>query len=298
MPLASWWRWRPLACPSADTTVSRGSAARSPTVRTASRSSRRWVAGPTPQSASTGSGWRKASSSPGRITVTPGPGVEPRRCRPGAWPPATPSLARNLLAATPTEQARPWSLEHVGPDGVRDLHRRAVQPAGAGHVEERLVEGQRLDQRRVGAEHVHHAPADLAVVAVVAREEHRVRGRAAAPAPRAWPSGRRAHGPRTRRRPRRRGCRCRRRPPAGPAARGGAAARRTRRTRPCRRGGSSGRPPPPSPTFDVEAVAVGAGRRGSGRSRHPSQRPVSQSVSGSPPNGGRRPAGRRSRRRA
>jgi hypothetical protein len=64
------------------------------------------------------------------------------------------------------------ALEDVGPDGVGDLDRRAVEPAGAGHVEEGLVEGQRLDQRCVRAEHVHHAPADLAVVTVVPGQEH------------------------------------------------------------------------------------------------------------------------------
>ena len=67
------------------------------------------VTGPTPQSRPTGSGCRKASSSPGTTTVTPSP----------AWTPCTEarglasweaSLARNLLGATPTEQVRcSWS---------------------------------------------------------------------------------------------------------------------------------------------------------------------------------------------
>ena len=67
-------------------------------MRTPRRASRARVAGPTPQSRSTGSGWRNASSSPGSITS-----------RPSGLEVSDASLARNFVLATPTDTVRPVS---------------------------------------------------------------------------------------------------------------------------------------------------------------------------------------------
>ncbi len=50
-----------------------------------------------------------------------------------------------------------------------------MQGQRAGDVEERLVERERLDDRRVTLEDLVHLPAHLAVVGVIAVEEHGVR---------------------------------------------------------------------------------------------------------------------------
>ena len=104
------------------------------------RSSRASVAGPTPHSAWTGSGCRKASS------------LARRRPRPPRRRPAGPratarglaasdaSLARNFMAATPTEQVRPSRRCTSARIWRAIASTGAVQPTGAGHVEERLVE--------------------------------------------------------------------------------------------------------------------------------------------------------------
>ena len=55
------------------------------------------VFGPTPQSASTGSFWRKSSMRSGAITVRPSGFFQPDAI-----------LARNLFGATPAETVSPW----------------------------------------------------------------------------------------------------------------------------------------------------------------------------------------------
>ena len=120
--------------------------ARRPSGRPA-RASRLAVAGPTPHSASTGSGWRKASSSAGRTTTTPGPGRLPARSATGLAAREA-SLATSLERPTPTEQSSDSSIAHPLPDAVGDGLGRAEQTPSPGHVEERLVEADRLHQRR------------------------------------------------------------------------------------------------------------------------------------------------------
>ena len=90
------WRCRPDARPSIETSVASASWATSPTVVIPRLRSFPAVTGPTPQSRSTGSGWRKASSPSGGTTSRPS-GL--------ATPLAT--LARNLVLATPTVIGRP-----------------------------------------------------------------------------------------------------------------------------------------------------------------------------------------------
>ncbi len=51
----------------------------------------------------------------------------------------------------------------------------AEQSRRTAHVEKRLVERERLDQRRVPSEDLVHLPADLAVQIVVTGQEHSVR---------------------------------------------------------------------------------------------------------------------------
>ena len=90
------WRCRPDARPSIATSVASASCATSPTV--VSPTSRRFAAvtGPTPQSRSTGSGCRKASS-PSVGTTS----------RPSGLATALATFARNLVRATPTVIGRP-----------------------------------------------------------------------------------------------------------------------------------------------------------------------------------------------
>ena len=211
----------------------------SPTVRTPSRSRRARVAGPTPHSARAGRGRRKVDSAPGATTCTPVPGSGPVVAARGLAA-SDASLATILVAATPTEQVRPSSASTSLADGPPDARPVPQGPQRAGDVEERLVEAQRLDERRVRPEDRHHAPADLAVVGVVAGQEHRVRGTAGAPGRSAWRRRPRRRGPRSWPRRRRPGRRSHPRRPVARAARGAATARRTRRTRPCRRAGSCG----------------------------------------------------------
>ena len=67
----------------------------------------------------------------------------------------------------------------VAPDAGCDLDTLTEQARGARDVEEGLVEGERLDERRVALEDLVHLRADLAVQGVVAGKEHGLR---AAPA--------------------------------------------------------------------------------------------------------------------
>ncbi len=61
-------------------------------------------------------------------------------------------------------------LDRVGDDG-----RRTEQSFAAVHVEERLVEAQRLDERRETQENLANLPADGGVVFAAHRQEHAVR---------------------------------------------------------------------------------------------------------------------------
>ena len=204
----------------------------------------------------TGKGWRNASS-------LPRPHDEHARARAGCrrapalgLAASDASLARNFTVATPTEQRRPMLVDHLAADAVGDLLARRRRGGGPRHVEERLVERDRLDERGARPQQVHDPGAHVAVVGVVAGRGTRRAGTAGGPGSTAWPSARRSAAPRsdaaatTPRSPV---------PPdhhrPGPAARVGAAARRTRRTRPCRRGGSTRRRPTARSTAVVHDAA-------------------------------------------
>ena len=67
-------------------------------------------------------------------------------------------MARNLLWLSPTETVTPISrLDALLEAGEGDGRRRLMQPLGAGQVEERLVDRQRLDGRRQ-RQHQRRAP--------------------------------------------------------------------------------------------------------------------------------------------
>ena len=93
----------------------------------------------------------------------------------------TGQLGQELVGRYPDAAPQALLLLDVASDGVGHPGGRPVQPAGSGHVQEGLVQGQRFDQRRVATEYRHHTAAHLAVVAVVPRQEHEVRAEATCP---------------------------------------------------------------------------------------------------------------------
>ena len=144
LPQASAHRCAPPATPSSRRKVACGTCAISPTVRRPSRPRTSSARSPTPHSALTGSGCRK-SSSPSAGTTS----------RPSGLQRADAILATNLTGATPTEQVMRLLLADLRPDQLRDRPRRAQPALRAGHVEERLVERERLHFRGDRAEDGH-----------------------------------------------------------------------------------------------------------------------------------------------
>ena len=147
---------------------------RTSTSRSMPRSrSRLAVTGPTPQSASTGSFCRKASTRSGAITV-----------RPSGLRQADAIFARNLLGATPAEAVRPVVFPDQRLDPLRHVHGQRLAPGVLGHVEVRLVERQRLDERRHRPEDREHLLRHRPVLREVRPDDDQV--------------GTEAHGPRHR----------------------------------------------------------------------------------------------------
>ena len=190
------------------------------------------MTGPTPQRASTGSFCRNALDPLGRddgqaVRLLPARGdLGEKLVRRDAGRGRQPRLLADLRSSA----AAPRRLPSGSPPGVlRD-------------VEVRLVERERLDERRDRAEDRedllrHGARTSRSRGGTITSRGHRRTARAI--------GHRRAHAearaPRSSPPRRRRGSRAaRRRPPACPRASDRRAARRTRRTRPCRRGGSCG----------------------------------------------------------
>ena len=99
------------------------------------------VTAPTPQSRSTGSGSRNASSRSGSTTSSPSGLLT-----------ALATLARNFVRATPTEIARPDLRTDALTQSHRDLLRRAGDAPEATDLEERLVDREALHERRRIAE--------------------------------------------------------------------------------------------------------------------------------------------------
>ena len=130
----------------------RRAAATCPTVVMPRARSLRAVIGPTPQSRSTASGCRNASSRSGGTTS-----------RPSGFATPLATLARNFVRATPTVIGRPTRSSTLR------FSRSAISlgsPASRSHpadVEERLVDRQALDERRRVVEHAVHGLARLRV---------------------------------------------------------------------------------------------------------------------------------------
>ena len=104
------------------------------------------MTGPTPHRRSTGSGCRNSSSRPATTSTTPGPGSTRSGWATGLAS-TDANLARNLFDATPTEHPSVELGAHVVADPPGDRDAVAEQPGRTRHVEERLVEGERLDDR-------------------------------------------------------------------------------------------------------------------------------------------------------
>ncbi len=121
------------------------------------------VTGPTPQSRSTGSGWRNSSSPSGGTTSRPS-GL--------ATPLAT--LARNFVRATPTVIGSPTSSSTPRPQLARRSPPAARDRSQPADVEERLVDREPLDERRRVVEHREHGLARLGVGRHPRRHDDRV----------------------------------------------------------------------------------------------------------------------------
>ena len=115
-----------------------------PSPRSAAASSR-----PRPTGARIGSGARNAASSP----------AARRRARRACAGPRRPS-PRACVAATPTEAVSPSSARTASLIDARDRRAVAEERSATGDVEERLVDRDRLDERREPPEDRHHLPAD------------------------------------------------------------------------------------------------------------------------------------------
>ena len=135
----------PDALPTRRCTVSSGSAASCPSVEMPRPLSARSAAGPSPGSRRSGSGARNAASSPGSTTTNP-----------RGFRRSDAILATVLHVATPKETCRPRRGEHAIADLLGDVARAAEAADRARDVEKRLVERQRLDERRVVARDVEH----------------------------------------------------------------------------------------------------------------------------------------------
>ena len=161
---ASAWRWRPTPPPRMATSGPSPSAATSPTVEMPRACSFSAVAGPTPHSRSTGSGWRNVELPVGLDEEQPvGLGH------------AAGHLGQELGAGDPDGDGQPDVGQHLRPQPAGDLDRRPGDPPEAADVEERLVDRQPLDERRGVAEHLEHGLAGVGVGREPGPHDDRVR---------------------------------------------------------------------------------------------------------------------------
>ena len=159
--------------------------AMSPTVRSPSRSSSSSVFSPTPHSAATGSGCRKATTSAAGTTSMP-VGLGPGRGE----------LGDELGGGDPDRAGDALLVGDPVADQLRRSRPAAQPPHRAGDVEEGLVQRQRLDQRGDRAEDLHHPGARPRSSARGRAGRRWPAGTAAGPGPSASPSARRSAAPR------------------------------------------------------------------------------------------------------
>ena len=124
------------------------------------------VFGPMPHMRSIGSGARNAATS-GPTTV-----------RPSGLLTSLAIFAANLDDATPAEHVRPVASNDVLRMRARDRLAVAEERAAAGDVEERLVDREAFDERRVAVEDVEDLRAHLVVAAARRRHDDRLRAAA------------------------------------------------------------------------------------------------------------------------
>ncbi len=128
-------------------------------------SSLRASAGPTPGSRRTGSGASKAAASAAPITAKPRGLLR-----------STAIFASSRFGARPIETVTPTvALDLEGEAGEHGGGRRAVQRLGAGEIEHRLVDRQRLDQRREAFHQRADLPRGSGVFGEVGADDHGVR---------------------------------------------------------------------------------------------------------------------------
>ena len=163
----------PRARPSSDCSAPSGDAANWPMVWMPRSASRCRVTGPTPQISPTGSGSRKARSSAGCTTT-----------RPSGLATCDAILARCFVHAAPTEMGSPISVRTRVRIRSPMISGRAEQVHRSGHVEERFVDRDALDQRGEVAEHCHHLIRQPLVLGEVAVHEHQVGAQLLGPPPR------------------------------------------------------------------------------------------------------------------
>ena len=169
---ASAWRCRPEAEPSIATSEASASSATWPTFVIPRPRSLRAVTCPTPQSRSTGSGWRNASSPSGGTTS-----------RPSGFATPLATFARNFVLATPTVIGRPtcsrtacfsFTAISAGLPAIRSIPRTSRNASSIDSP----------STKRGGVlEHPIHGLARLRVGRHPRRDDDRVRAEAARPAP-------------------------------------------------------------------------------------------------------------------
>ncbi len=121
------------------------------------------VLGPTPQSRSTSSGWRNASSCSGGTSRSP-----------SGLPTRLATLARNLVRATPTVIGSPTRSRTAARSAAAMSTGAPDDLAQATDVEERLVDRERLDQRCGVVEHREDGAAGVGVRVHAGRHHDRV----------------------------------------------------------------------------------------------------------------------------
>ena len=90
-------------------------------------------------------------------------------------------LGHELGGRHPHRRAQTEVVVDARPDARRDRERLAEEPPGAGHIEERFVQGDALDEGGERPEHLVDATAVVAVQVVTTGEEHRLRAQPPGP---------------------------------------------------------------------------------------------------------------------
>ena len=137
---------------------------------------------------------RPTAAPPAADAGTPSSSSGGTTSRPSGFATPLATFARNFVRATPTVIGRPTSLAHLAGAAAPRSRRRARRCGEPADVEERLVDGEALDERRRVVEHREDRLARLGVRRHPRRDDDRVRAQAA----RLAAAHRRAHAVRLR----------------------------------------------------------------------------------------------------